>query len=446
MTQKEILHNIAVQHGVDKLNPMQIAVKDSNSSHKILLAPTGSGKTIAFTIPLLKTLSKPTGAVQAIVIAPSRELVVQIAEVIRPVASGLKTAAFYGGHSMQDEINTLSSIPDIIVATPGRLLDHLQRVTLSLYGVHSLVIDEYDKSLELGFLNEMRRIIRHTGKLSFIMLTSATPITELPDFLPMRDAEVIDFSDTAKATGKLIHVAKVESPVRDKLDTLVGLLRSIPNGRTMVFVNHRESAERVYSRLLEEDMPAGLYHGGLDQQEREIALELLENATTPILVSTDLGSRGLDIEDVRTIIHYHLPPSAENWTHRNGRTARMGAGGSIYVITSETENIPQYVTWDNDYFPGPSNPDPIRSEWATLHFNAGKKEKLSRGDIAGFMMQKGNLGKDEVGKITVKDHYGLVAVPRKRIKETLSAVASQKIKNMRVRITIIKSQPANATK
>lgn len=436
MDKQTILERFRERHNIETLNPMQQLMATTDATRLILLSPTGSGKTAAFAIRLLRTLGPSKGVLQAVVIAPSRELVIQIADVIRPVAAGLKTVAFYGGHNMADEVNSLKSMPDIIVATPGRLLDHITRGNLDVAGVHALVLDEYDKSLELGFHDEMRRIARRMKSLKLIILTSATRLAELPDFLPMQGAETVDFTPAAQRSR--LQTVSVESPERDKLQTLLDLLRSLPNGRAIVFVNHRESAERVYNFLKKERFPVGLYHGGLEQRDRQLALDLFNNGTNPVLVSTDLGSRGLDIDDVNYVIHYHMPLSAESWTHRNGRTARMGADGTAYVITAEGENIPDYVVCDRPYAPRGEAFEGIRSDVATLYFNAGKKEKISKGDIAGFLIQKGGLTKDEVGKIMVWDHSAIAAVPRAKIGKVVEAVAPYRLKNTKVRITPLK--------
>lgn len=436
MDKQTILERFRERHNIETLNPMQQLMATTDATRLILLSPTGSGKTAAFAIRLLRTLGPSKGVLQAVVIAPSRELVIQIADVIRPVAAGLKTVAFYGGHNMADEVNSLKSMPDIIVTTPGRLLDHITRGNLDVAGVHALVLDEYDKSLELGFHDEMRRIARRMKSLKLIILTSATRLAELPDFLPMQGAETVDFTPSAQRSR--LQTVSVESPERDKLQTLLDLLRSLPNGRAIVFVNHRESAERVYNFLKKERFPVGLYHGGLEQRDRQLALDLFNNGTNPVLVSTDLGSRGLDIDDVNYVIHYHMPLSAESWTHRNGRTARMGADGTAYVITAEGENIPDYVVCDRPYSPRGEASEGIRSDVATLYFNAGKKEKISKGDIAGFLIQKGGLTKDEVGKIMVWDHSAIAAVPRAKIGKVVEAVAPYRLKNTKVRITPLK--------
>lgn len=437
MKEKEIISNIQSRLGIDTLNEMQLRMAGIQTKGVVtLLAPTGSGKTIAFAIPLLKNLKPSSGQVQAVVMAPSRELVLQIADVIRPIATGLKTVAFYGGHSMREEVNSLSVTPDIIVATPGRLLDHIKRGQLDLGTVSTLVLDEYDKALELGFADEMKRVCRRLTGVKLVILTSATPLLELPTYLPSGTPLVIDFSGE-ESPRKRLQIVHVESPARDKLDTLVELLRSLNDGKIIVFANHRESVERIYSALKKAGLPVGLYHGGLDQNDRENAVELLANGTTPILVSTDLGSRGLDISELSAVIHYHLPPSPEAWTHRNGRTARQDANGEIYVITAEGEDIPEYVEWDREYYPTGKSNAPVKSHSATLYFNVGKKEKISRGDIVGFLIAKGGLDAKEIGRISLRDHSALVAIPSDKAKATLRQLEPHKIKNTRAKISLL---------
>ena len=437
MDTKTITQNIKLRHGIDKLNPMQQQMLSLKHPAAVLIAPTGSGKTLAFAANMLAAMHKPCGAVQTIILAPSRELVLQIHEVIRPIASGFKTTVLYGGHRMLDEISSLTPIPDIIIATPGRLLDHLQRGTLNIKHTRILVLDEYDKSLEMGFAEEMSRIVRRILRPERIILTSATELGNLPTSLPVNDPIVIKAQQTTHP-AKRTQIVEVPSPERDKANTLVQLLHSLPNDKVIVFVNHRESAERVHTILKRQGIPAGLYHGGLEQMDRDNALTLLHNGTTPILVSTDLGSRGIDVQGVGSVIHYHMPPSAESWTHRNGRTARINNEGTVYVITAEGENRPEYVTTDRSWIPTGQSSDPITASMATLHINAGKKEKISKGDIVGFLLSHTALYPQSIGTITLRDHNALVAVPKNSVNDILQLCIPHKLKGKKIRISILR--------
>ena len=440
MNRKEITDNIREKLGIEKLNAMQRAMEKESSKHIVLLAPTGSGKTIGFALQLLRAVGKPCGKVQGVVIAPSRELVIQTAEVIRRIAVGLKVSAIYGGHSVVEEKATLSVAPDIVVATPGRLLDHMQRGRIDVATARALVLDEYDKSLELGCRDEMSRIVRRMRSLSLVVLTSATEPDELPDFVDLGGAAVIDFRGEAAPaeTRGDVRSMRVASDSPDKLSTLEALLHALQGRRVIVFVNYRDAAERVFSAMKAAGLPVGLYHGGLDQIDRDKAIVRFNNGTTPMLVATDLGSRGLDIDDVNAVVHYHLPSTPEAWTHRNGRTGRMGADGSIYVIEGPKENVPEFVTTDSDFVPDPPQGRPAAATTATLFFDAGKKDKISRGDIVGYLCQQGGLPAAAIGKIDLRDRFAYVAVPRECVKSLLEEIKDKKLKGKKVRVSIAK--------
>lgn len=436
MTNKELENRARRLPGVESLLPMQRAMMKVQLPARVLLqAPTGSGKTLAYVLAALRVIEASKGAPQILVVAPTRELTLQIFDVMRTLAlPDFKATAVYGGHSYEAEAKSLEAGTDIVVGTPGRIVDHINRRRLDLRELRALVIDEYDKSLELGFEPDMRRIVHHASRARTFILTSAT-VAELPPFVSEVDT-TLDYTGGAAPQPK-VQCYSVSSPSPDKLDTLCELLRGLAGKRLIVFVNHREAADRVYGRLRADGFGAALYHGGLDQQLRERALILFENGTCPVLVATDLAARGLDIDSVDAVVHYHLPSTPEAWTHRNGRTARMGATGEAYAIVSEHDKtIPAFMTFSSDR---PSTLVPVTSDLpapvATLYFNAGRKEKISRGDIAGFLIAKGGLEASEVGRIDVKDHCAYAAVPAAKAGAVVKAVAPHKIKNTRVRVT-----------
>ena len=438
MKEKEIISNIREKLGIECLNDMQREMLDSinEPGDLVLLSPTGSGKTLAFIAPMLKELKAPNGKLQAVIIAPSRELVIQIFGIVRAIATGHKVTCCYGGHSVADERQSLSVVPSIIVSTPGRLLDHINREHINVFTTRLLVLDEFDKSLELGFHDEMKRILRRMPNILRRTLTSATMIDEFPDFLRLHQVRIVNFLADKKELDSRLTVWSVRSDAKDKLEAALSLLKSITPGRTIIFANHRESAERIQEFLVQRGVSAGLYHGGLDQQEREMALTLFDNGSNLILVTTDLGSRGLDIADVASIIHYHLPSSREIYTHRNGRTARVAANDNVYVLLGPTEEVPDYITFNDELSLNKANATAeLKSQVASIYFNAGKKEKISRGDIVGFIANNGGITAQEIGTISLHDHYAIVAVPRAKVDDILSRIARLKIKNKRVRIT-----------
>lgn len=442
MKEKEFLPFVSGRLGISELNPMQIKMMGSVSEGRdiILLSPTGTGKTLAFVLPVLKLMKAPTGRVQCVVIAPIRELVLQIAGVVRTVAPGLKTVALYGGHKVDDEENSLRIVPDIIVATPGRLLDHARRRNIDLLPCRILVLDEFDKTLELGFEEEMGKICSRLKNVSRTILTSATRADSLPDFLKLECATTLDFLGSEGNVRRRMRVHRVDSGGKDKLDSLAALLAALEKGpvpeRSIIFVNHRESAERVAQYLHRRKVDCVLYHGALDQTEREKALLRFNNGSRPVLVATDLAARGLDIEHVAHIIHYHSPLTVEAWTHRNGRTARVDRQGDIYLLVGPDEDIKEFIDFDDTFHIDLSAFPSARSEWETLHIAEGRKEKLSRGDIAGFLIKEGGLAPGEVGKIDVMDHYSLVAVARNRAAGIVERLASAKLKGRKRRLRI----------
>lgn len=434
----ELLKRVMSMPGVEELNDMQRGMSVDMNSRVMLTAPTGSGKTIAFAIRLLRSIDSNVVGLQGIVLAPTRELVLQIAGVVKQMSGGVRTVAVYGGHDMRDEINELAVEPTLIVATPGRLVDHINRRTVDVSAARNLVLDEFDKCLQLGFQDDMGKIVRRLRKLKLVVLTSATSGTEWPDFLGEKSAyRRYDYAGRAGVVSVAPELISVKSPSRDKLDTLVELLRGMDNGKVIVFVNHRESAERVFERLMREGVPSVLYHGALDQQQRRMAVERLANGSAPVMVSTDLASRGLDIPSIESVVHYHQPIDRETWTHRNGRTARQGARGSVYAILSEGEGLPEGVTADKELQELTPSASPIEATMVTLYINAGKKEKISKGDVAGYVMQKGGLTRDEVGRIMVDDHYSLVAVVATKARNVVSKLSPHKLKNTRVRVSVV---------
>ncbi|MDE6272436.1 MAG: DEAD/DEAH box helicase [Muribaculaceae bacterium] len=445
MKEKEIRALLQEKEGIETLNPMQERMLQAGSEKRdiILLSPTGSGKTVAFAVPLLKMMKNPTGQVQAVVIAPSRELVVQIAGVIRNIGGEFRVLALYGGHKVEDEVNSLKVTPDIIVATPGRLLDHAVRRNIDLLPTRILVLDEFDKSLELGFEEEMQKIVKRMKNLSRIILTSATDSATLPEFLPIKNPVILNFLEENKSLRKRMRIYRVDSDDRDKLKSLLTLLKNIgikdrsnPE-RSIIFVNHRESAERIYDFLRKQGVSCVLYHGALDQQKRESAIASFNSGVRPILVATDLAARGLDIEGVQNVVHYHLPMTQESYTHRNGRTARVAREGDVYLLVGPEEKIADYIQPDSNF----RLSDEVSGDLATgmdlLYVTGGKREKLSKGDLLGWLVKEAGVSASDIGKLFVFDHYSLIAVKSSEVKKIIETAGRKKIKGEKRRISIM---------
>ncbi len=444
MKEQEILSLINERLGISDLNDLQKSVLKNLkiSSSAIIYSPTGSGKTLAFSVTLLKALKNfDTEKLQSVIIAPSRELVIQISDVIRPIAPDYKVTSLYGGHNVADEKNSLQNVPSIIVGTPGRLLDHANRGNIDLTNVRQLILDEFDKCLELGFEEEMRKLLKKMPNLSRKILTSATILKDMPDFVNLIDYVTLDFLESAENPSERTTVWQVKSEEKDKLAALRTLLYSIPQGKTIIFANYRDAVSRIYQNLKDNQISAGIYHGALEQMDREKAIAMFNNESYPILVSTDLGSRGLDIKEVKNIIHYHLPVSQESYTHRNGRTARVDKTGDVYILTHQDEQLPDFVTIDETFnLPEKCEQKSIVNRNSTLYFKAGKKEKISKADIVGFIANNSQIAPNEIGVINVYDHYALVAVPKHKAKTAVAQLLKAKIKGKKIRIEIASAE------
>lgn len=420
---------------IDTLNPMQESAIEAwrEGSDLILLSPTGSGKTLAYLLPLLETLKPDVQGVQAVVLVPSRELALQIDQVFRSMNTPFRVMSCYGGRPAMEEHRTMNGIhPSVIIGTPGRMNDHLGKANFDSSTVHTLVIDEFDKCLEFGFQEEMAQVIGQLPRLKRRFLLSATDTEEIPRFTGLNRTQKLDFLNGEEEVSSRIHIYKVMSPVKDKLETLYRLLCTLGSKSTLVFCNHRESVERVGKYLQSQKYPCGIFHGGMEQDDRERSLYKFRNGSCHVLISTDLAARGLDIPEIEHVVHYHLPIQEDGYIHRNGRTARWEAEGNSYIILHPEEQLPAYIDEEPETFDLPEEtPKPSQPKFVTIYIGKGKKDKINKVDIVGFLAKKGNLKKEEIGRIDVKDHYAFVAVLRKKIKQTLGLIRNEKIKGVK---------------
>jgi len=421
----------------ESLNEIQEAMisNDLKADNIVLLAPTGSGKTVAFLLPLLHHLQEKESGIQAIILSPSRELALQIEQVFRSMGSGFKVNCCYGGHPFKTERNNFSEPPAVLIGTPGRIAAHIRRESFNPDTIHLLVLDEFDKSLEMGFSDDMSFIIARLPQIKKRILTSATQAIEIPDFSGIKNPVTLNFLSEKRRPNILLKA--VRAAEKDKFDILIRLVCTLGNEPTLVFCNHREAVDRIDELLAAEGVAHDTFHGGLEQDERERALLKFRNGSHQILITTDLASRGLDIPEIKNIIHYQGANSEEVFIHRNGRTARMNAAGTAWLVLAEKEKAPQFLTNPPEFVELPELiklPDPPK--WITLYIGAGKKDKISKTDIVGFLIQKGNLGKDDIGLISILDNASFVAINRVTSRQTLALIREEKIKNKKVRIAI----------
>ncbi len=434
--------NILLNLGIEELNEMQLAANETilNKNETLLLSPTGSGKTLAFLYPLYQLIDPDTKGIQALILVPSRELGLQIEQVWKKMGTNYKVNICYGGHNIDTEIKNLSSPPSVLIGTPGRIMDHIERESIDPETIKTLILDEFDKSLQLGFHEQMSFIISRLKNVNNRVLVSATNAIEIPKYTKISKPTTLNFISQTEESSSLLEIKKVVSKEKDKLNTLFHLICNLNSEAGIIFCNHRDAVERISNTLNERGIVVTYYHGGMDQDERERGLIQFRNGSVPYLITTDLAARGLDIPDIKHVIHYHLPFKEEEFTHRNGRTARMKSEGTAYLIVHEDEKKMDYIDYGMPIFKlDKSSAIPKQPMFETLYISGGKKNKLNKIDIVGFLSQKGNLEKGDLGLIEVKDFISFAAVKRSKIQQLLKDIKDQKMKGKKYKIAIARS-------
>ncbi len=429
--QKNILQKLKIE----QLNPMQEEAKLAihSSDNVILLSPTGTGKTLAFLLPIVAELDPTCEHVQVLILVPSRELAIQIEQVTREMGTGYKTNAFYGGRNFSKDRIDLNRPPAILIGTPGRIADHMRRETFPTHKINTLVLDEFDKSLEIGFETDMQDILSFLPAVEKKILTSATHKVKIPEFIGFKNPVQINYLDNKIPE---LEIKTIVSPDKDKLETLVSALNHLGNQPGIIFCNFKESIQRVSDFLTERGINHGTFYGGMEQRDRERVLIKFRNGTHQLIVATDLAARGLDVPELKFILHYHLPLRFQEFTHRNGRTARMHNEGTAYILKWEGEELPEFIP-TTEIIELRKAPNPKKSEWQTLFVSGGRKDKISKGDIAGLFFKQGKLSKENLGMIELKHDCAFVAVHEEKINQLLKLVDNTKLKNKKVRVTVV---------
>lgn len=426
--QRQILDKL----GIERLNEMQEAAQLAIHSSKevMLLSPTGTGKTIAFLLPLIAELSTESTNIQLLVIVPSRELAIQIEEVARTMGTGYTIHAAYGGQSFNTDRQALKKQPSILIGTPGRIADHLRRATFDTQDIKALILDEFDKSLEVGFEGEMSEILSLLPAIEKKVLTSATQGVQIPDFAEITNAVEVNY---LHLKNEALSLKAIVSPEKDKVDTLVKALHHLGNKPGIIFCNFKDTISRISDYLADQDIAHACFYGGMEQRQREESLLKFRNKTHQLLLATDLAARGIDVPHIEFIIHYHLPHRKEEFTHRNGRTARMHQEGTAYVLHWRNERLPDFIpTLEEEYLLDTQSRE--ASHWATIHISAGRRDKISKGDIAGLFFKQGGLGKGELGVIEIKNDSAYVAVTQHKAQSCIEVLNNSRLKKTKIRL------------
>ena len=429
--QRQILQKLKIE----TLNEMQLEAQATIHAHSevVLLSPTGTGKTLAFLLPIIQSLKVDCTEIQVLIVVPSRELAIQIEQVVKEMGTGFKTNAVYGGQTRSKDKINLKHRPAILIGTPGRISDHIRRENFSTEEIHTLILDEFDKSLEVGFEPEMQDILSALDHLQKKVLTSATEGVIIPKFMEISNPKYIKYLSSGT---KQLTIKTVISPEKDKLDILFRTICHIGNEPCIVFCNFKDSIRRISSFLGSKNIAHGCFYGGMEQLDRELTLLKFRNGTHQIIVATDLAARGIDIPEIKYIIHYHLPIKAEEFTHRNGRTARMNNHGTAYVLQWEQEQLFEFIGNPLEEILTEQLP-PKSSPWQTLMLSGGRRDKISKGDIAGFFFKTGQLQKEEFGIIELKQNCAYVGVLKSVVRPLIGRIDNERLKKKKIRVRVV---------
>ena len=441
MSKDTQLSSILDKFEITGLNPMQKKAGKTirNNSDVVLLSPTGTGKTLAFLLPLIEILDKDCDEIQALILVPSRELAQQIEQVVRKMGSGFKVNSVYGGRAGSLDKLDLKHRPAILIGTPGRVVDRFRRDDLSLDHINTLILDEFDKSLEIGYKEEMSEIISTLPNVRQRILTSATSDSKIPKFVKLESPIFIDYLQNEGSSQLVIKT--LFSPEKDKLISLERVLKSLGDQPGIIFCNYKDALNRVSDFLDRKNINHECFHGSMEQVDRELALIKFRNGTSQLLLATDLAARGLDIPEIKFILHYHLPPHEKEFTHRNGRTARMNKEGVAYILQWQDEELPGFIkeNWPEelsiDEF---QRTKPVTSvKWSTLHITGGRKDKISKGDIAGLFFKIGQVEKSQLGVIEIQQNSSFVGVHTDIAKALIEKINVTRLKKKKVRVSLI---------
>jgi ATP-independent RNA helicase DbpA len=414
-------------------------------------AKTGSGKTAAFALGLLHTLAARTYQTQALVLCPTRELADQVSKEIRRLARAIpntRVVTLCGGKPLGPQLASLKKHPHIVVGTPGRILKHLKKGVLKLEGLKTLVLDEADRMLDMGFHEDIMRIIDSTPHHRQTLLFSATYPDAIQEISHAIQDDPVDIR--VESTHHNEHIKQVFYEIQkgERTNTLGTLLQHYRPESSLVFCNRKHQCQELADELWQRGFHALALHGDLDQKERDQVLVQFANKSSSILVATDVAARGLDIKDLQAVINFELSPDPEIHIHRIGRTGRAGNKGLAISLFMAAEA--KKVNAIEEYQDHPVNIDKTSSlkvpehtmqenhklspAMVTLCINGGRKNKVRAGDILGALTANTSLPGKQIGKIDIADNHAYVAVERPVAKQALKILTEGKIKGRKFRI------------
>ncbi len=308
----------------------------------------------------------------------------------------------------------------------------MRRGNIEVDGVDFLVVDEFDKCLEIGFQNEIGQIYTEINQLQKTIFCSATKIDAFPPFIKLNQPTYVNALSEMDQPEISYHT--IDSK-KGKFNDLIQLVASFQLEPSIIFCNFREDVDGVFTYLNDFGITSTSYHGGMEQDERERSLIKFRNGSAPLLICTDLGARGLDIPKIKHIVHFQLPEKEDAFIHRNGRTARMSENGSVYLFQQDIQDA-KYEVPTAPWLKLKNDEDYLLPEWTTVYFSAGKKDKINKIDLLGFICQKGGAKKEDVGIIAVLDKSSYVAIQSDLLPDLLTELRKHKIKGQKVKISV----------
>ena len=434
--------------GYTSLTPIQAHALPAilESRDIIAQAPTGSGKTAAFGLGLLHGIDATATRPQALVLCPTRELADQVGKQLRKLATGianLKLSVLCGGIPLAPQLASLAHAPHVVVGTPGRVLELVQKDALDLRGVRTLVLDEADRMLDMGFDDAIRALVKRTPKERQTLLFSATFPDAIRTLAQAMLREPLEVSVDADAHAPRIQAHFFEAEPARRAPQLAALLLQFRPASTVVFCNMRKDTEEVVGSLEHYGFTALALHGDMEQRDREEVLVRFANRSCNVLVASDVAARGLDIDDIGAVVNYELPTDADTYLHRIGRTGRAGRDGLALSLVAEQERgratLIEQRQGDAIRYqriaPLDGKPRGVpQAAMVTLRIDAGRSDKLRPGDIVGALTGEAGLHKDAIGKIDVFPTRSYVAIVRKEAEHALAQLRAGRIKGRRFRV------------
>ncbi len=444
---KEMLHNLN-EIGYKEMTPIQAeslpVILDGKDV--IAQAKTGSGKTAAFGIGVLTKLQVKKFRVQSLILCPTRELADQVAKELRLLARAthnVKILTLCGGAAFGPQLGSLRHGAHIIVGTPGRILKHLKKETLSLQDLEMLVLDEADRMLDMGFSEEINEVLSFCTKRKQTLLFSATYTDEIMDISKSIQHEAVSVKTVSTESANKITERFYEVENHQKLDTLINIFSNFKPENVIIFANTKIETQEIAKNLQKRKIDAIAIHGDLEQYERNDVLVEFANKSCPILVATDVAARGLDIKELSMVINYDIPHTSETYTHRIGRTARAGKDGLAFTLFNEYEadNAYEYQN-ETRLFESAGdlkvvNGFEMKPQNVTLVIEGGKKDKVRAGDLLGALTGDAGLKGSSIGKIDIYERQSYVAIERALIDEAYEKLKNGKIKGRKFSVWVL---------